>query len=240
MKLTKLSAAWFPEWTCRLMPAPARSDAGTASQLIPGVRRTVVGRGMARTGAVLLATLAVCSCSGSAAERRAERDHMVARLVNATIRATESDLALVHHLRELLPGEEVPQGLLTSVGHDPVLQALVRWHGRVGDWEVEALQTTNDSQVGCVPWGTISAVSFSATRPNVDQAYDEWRARIAAMLPVPPQDVAPQSTWWPKGRLTPWYAPWLATVAVTGADQLTIELSCEEEFVRSRGRRTRS
>jgi hypothetical protein len=41
MKLTKLSAAWLPEWTCRLMPAPANGmDAGTASQLIPGVRRT--------------------------------------------------------------------------------------------------------------------------------------------------------------------------------------------------------
>ena len=37
MKLTKLSAAWLPGWTCRLMPAPSRSDAGTASQLIPGV-----------------------------------------------------------------------------------------------------------------------------------------------------------------------------------------------------------
>jgi hypothetical protein len=40
MKLTKLSAAWLPGWTCRLMPAPSRSDAGTASQLIPGVRPT--------------------------------------------------------------------------------------------------------------------------------------------------------------------------------------------------------
>ncbi len=40
MKLTKLSAAWLPGWTCRLMPAPAGRDAGTASQLIPGVRRT--------------------------------------------------------------------------------------------------------------------------------------------------------------------------------------------------------
>ena len=40
MKLTKLSAAWLPAWTCRLMPAPANGmDAGTASQLIPGVRR---------------------------------------------------------------------------------------------------------------------------------------------------------------------------------------------------------
>jgi hypothetical protein len=40
MKLTKLSAAWSSGWTCRLMPAPARSDAGTASQLIPGVGPT--------------------------------------------------------------------------------------------------------------------------------------------------------------------------------------------------------
>jgi hypothetical protein len=40
MKLTKLSAAWLPAWTCRLMPAPPRQHAGTASQLIPGVRPT--------------------------------------------------------------------------------------------------------------------------------------------------------------------------------------------------------
>ena len=43
MKLTKLSAAWLPEWTCRLMPAPAGSYAGTASQLMRGVMRTVEG-----------------------------------------------------------------------------------------------------------------------------------------------------------------------------------------------------
>jgi hypothetical protein len=41
MKLTKLSAAWLPGWTCRLMLAPVNGmDAGTASQLIPGVRPT--------------------------------------------------------------------------------------------------------------------------------------------------------------------------------------------------------
>jgi hypothetical protein len=46
MKLTKLSAA--PDHgrfarlvgRCRLMPAPSRQHAGTASQLIPGVRPT--------------------------------------------------------------------------------------------------------------------------------------------------------------------------------------------------------
>jgi hypothetical protein len=49
MKLTKLSAApergrraWLP-LRCRLMPAPTSLDAGTASQLIPGVRRTSCG-----------------------------------------------------------------------------------------------------------------------------------------------------------------------------------------------------
>jgi hypothetical protein len=41
MQLTKLSAAPLHEWRCRLMPAPSHSCAGTASQLIPGVRRTV-------------------------------------------------------------------------------------------------------------------------------------------------------------------------------------------------------
>jgi hypothetical protein len=41
MKLTKLSAAPLLERRCRLMPAPPRLDAGTASQLIPGVLRTV-------------------------------------------------------------------------------------------------------------------------------------------------------------------------------------------------------
>src|SRR5512143_715509 len=46
MKLTKLSAAptLAPQAAlgrrCRRMPAPARMDAGTASQLIPGVVRT--------------------------------------------------------------------------------------------------------------------------------------------------------------------------------------------------------
>ena len=34
MKLTKLSPAPLLVWRCRLMPALARSDAGTASQLI--------------------------------------------------------------------------------------------------------------------------------------------------------------------------------------------------------------
>ena len=48
MKLTKLSAAWLPGWTCRLMPAPVNGmDAGTASQLIPGVRQTVARSTMA-------------------------------------------------------------------------------------------------------------------------------------------------------------------------------------------------
>jgi hypothetical protein len=43
MKLTKLSAAWLRGRTCRLMPAQAKLDAGTASQLIPGVGQLVPG-----------------------------------------------------------------------------------------------------------------------------------------------------------------------------------------------------
>jgi hypothetical protein len=42
MKLTKLSAA-PGRMERRLMPAPSHSGAGTASQLIPGVRPTVAG-----------------------------------------------------------------------------------------------------------------------------------------------------------------------------------------------------
>ena len=40
MKLTKLSPAPFRGWRCRLMPAMAGLDAGTASQLIRRVLRT--------------------------------------------------------------------------------------------------------------------------------------------------------------------------------------------------------
>jgi hypothetical protein len=40
MMLTKLSASRCPGWTCRLVAAPSGYDAGTASQLIPGVGRT--------------------------------------------------------------------------------------------------------------------------------------------------------------------------------------------------------
>jgi hypothetical protein len=60
MKLTKLSAApehgrlaWLP-LRCRLMPARPAYDAGTASQLIPGVGPTLMGdrRGRGNTAAV--------------------------------------------------------------------------------------------------------------------------------------------------------------------------------------------
>ena len=49
MKLTKLSAAPLRGKKCRLMPAPSGLDAGTASQLIPGVRRTQGGRCRAKS-----------------------------------------------------------------------------------------------------------------------------------------------------------------------------------------------
>ncbi len=70
MKLTKLSAAWLLEWTCRLMPAPSWLDAGTASQLIPGVRRTLERGGMRgrmtrRAAIVLVVAAAAAGCRGA-------------------------------------------------------------------------------------------------------------------------------------------------------------------------------
>ena len=52
MKLTKLSPAPFRGRRCRLMPAPAGLDAGTASQLIRGVGRTSPSAGDGRGAAV--------------------------------------------------------------------------------------------------------------------------------------------------------------------------------------------
>src|SRR5512146_2289594 len=69
MKLTKLSAAptLAPQAAlgrrCRLMPAPSRSDAGTASQLIPGVRRTWFDRRAARLMRRLLLLTAMALAS---------------------------------------------------------------------------------------------------------------------------------------------------------------------------------
>jgi len=62
MKLTKLSAAWLLERTCRLMPAPAGSDAGTASQLIPGVGQTL------EAGVVHAGGLGETPCGGQVAD----------------------------------------------------------------------------------------------------------------------------------------------------------------------------
>ena len=59
MKLTKLSAAPFRGAKCRLMPAPSRLGAGTASQLIPGVRRLAEGQRTAgRPGVVTARSVA--------------------------------------------------------------------------------------------------------------------------------------------------------------------------------------
>src|SRR5512135_794853 len=97
MKLTKLSAAWLPEWTCRLMPAPSRLDAGTASQLIPGVRPTCGSavRPTARVGGegvvwlVLLLALSGGTPSGAAAPN-ASTDHEVASAVTTFLTAFEN------------------------------------------------------------------------------------------------------------------------------------------------------
>ena len=133
----------------------------------------------------------------------------------------------------------MPTQLLTKAGRDPSFPELERWRGRIGAWYVDALQTTNDSQAGCVPWGTISVVAFSATRANVEQSYAEWRRRLSAMLNVTPEESGSGNTVWPENRQAPWYARWRASVAVTGPGELTIEMSCGDAWTGLRGRRTR-
>ncbi len=183
------------------------------------------------------AVVVVVGCSGSPKEIRAERDHAVARLL-ASGTTLEADQALIREIRRLLPGEEVPKSVLSLVSPDPRFPALARWHGRVGDWNVEALQTTNDSQAGCEPWGTITAASFSTRRSGAQQSYREWRKRLTAMLRVTPDGDVPERTRWLKNNRYPWYVSWYAGLEVDG-DRLSIELSCEDDFSVSRGRRTR-
>ena len=74
MKLTKLSAAPLPGWRCRLMPAPARMDAGTASQLIRGVRRTMEAgvRPSGTSAALLVIGLAACATVRHSGRRRSQ------------------------------------------------------------------------------------------------------------------------------------------------------------------------
>jgi hypothetical protein len=190
--------------------------------------------------AILVAMPMVLACSGSPSEIRSERDRAIGRLVDASVSATEADLGLIRQLRRLLPGEELPRSLLRDSGPDPRFPGLERWHGRVGDWDVDALQTTNDSQAGCVPWGTIGAVSFATTRVGAQQSYGEWRTMLTAMLKVPAEEAEPWSTHWLQDRQASRRARWYASLAVTGSEQLTIEMSCEDGFTVRRGRRTRS
>jgi len=184
-----------------------------------------------------VAVVLAVGCSGSPQEIRGERDRAVARLV-ASGAASEADHALIREIRRLLPGEEVPKSVLSLVSPDPRFPALARWHGRLGDWDIEALQTTNDSQAGCEPWGTITAVSFSTSRSSAQQSYGEWRTRLTAMLRVTPDEDVPHRTTWLKDNRYPWYVRWYAGLEVDG-DRVSIELSCEDDFSVSRGRRTR-
>ena len=72
MKLTKLSPAPFRGRRCRLMPAPAGMDAGTASQLIRGVGRTSPSAGDGRGAAVAGTAVPQVSvnCAGRAGASR--------------------------------------------------------------------------------------------------------------------------------------------------------------------------
>jgi len=99
----------------------------------------------------------------SSSKDRASRDASVERLrAAATERA--ADAQLIRSIRALLPGERVPEHLLRRVGPDAVFPVLEHWRGQLDDWRVDALQTTNDSQVACQPWGSMTALSFLTSR----------------------------------------------------------------------------
>jgi hypothetical protein len=153
MKLTKLSAAWLPAWTCRLMPAPSRLDAGTASQLIPGVRQTY-GAGMARPS--LVVTLARCAlaalalgASSCGRDRDAELIHaysaascvspVIAADVQPPSRQWHRPIALLDGRRVVVMGVRAPGGAISLLysgmtqpavaanGGDYVYPSDVRW-----------------------------------------------------------------------------------------------------------------
>jgi hypothetical protein len=173
----------------------------------------------------LLMVVVTVGCS--TLSTRVDRDRLVERLRAASVDAPEADRALVNAIRLLLPGEEVPKLLLSPAGPDLAWPALDRWRGQVGDWRVEALQTTNDSQIGCVPWGTITAVSFSARRAHAQDTYAGWHRRLTAMMTHPPTEARPLAARWTIGAGSPWYV----NLAFAEPDRVTLDLSCEDGFV---------
>ena len=173
----------------------------------------------------LLASVCLATC-GPPGMTALERDRAVERLLAASADASTNDKALLSVLRRLLPGEEIPKPLLGAPAADGTLPALERWTGQVGDWKVDALRTTNDSQAGCEPWGSITAVSLSARREHPEQASAQWQARLTAMLARPPAEAQAPSARWLMGKRSPWYA----SVSVVQPDRITLDLSCEDHF----------
>ena len=171
MKLTKLSAAWLQEWTCRLMPAPARMDAGTASQLIPGVRRTMEGAMAGKGRRVVECVLGfaiVASIGASGGQREPEPVSIVqllatparyeGRLVQVRgVAHFEFEESALYLHREDADHMNSANGLwLEAGGHDDLSDVFVlvegrftaRSHGHLGAWPGEIDHVTRLERAG--------------------------------------------------------------------------------------------
>lgn len=124
-----------------------------------------------------------------------------------------------------LPGHPVPTKLLVGKQHSTRFSAWRRWQGRYGSWEVEAIQTTHDSQWHCPPWGTISDVQFS--RPAAERtAREDVSKLVSELLEVPGTDdqETKRRTWIrnaKNGR-----SVWYATLTLERSDPIKLQLGC--------------
>jgi hypothetical protein len=116
---------------------------------------------------------------------------------------------LIDALRAFLPGDPVPTQLLEVQPRDERHPAWKRWRGRYGALDVEAMESTNESQWHCPPWGSISDVEFriamegGATQDRVSGVMSDLLETTAARDPQ-----AKRSLWLrrsKRGRVV-WYA----------------------------------
>jgi hypothetical protein len=168
---------------------------------------------------LLVSALLVLDCARRTSALVRPKESL-ARIATAGDTTRPPDLLLLRDIGAFLPCEPVPKARLRRVGPDSVYGALERWEGRLGDWDVQLLQTTNDSQIGCVPWGSITAVSFSASRADAREAYDEWLSRMIAVFGRAPRRSSGQHAQWLRSWSADW---WYAHLDAREAGHLRLE-----------------
>jgi hypothetical protein len=110
--------------------------------------------------------------------------------------------------------------LLTEKHEDKSHSVLRRWTGHYREWDIEVLQSTNDSQWHCPPWGSISDVEFLGS----DAGEFETIAKVISdLLETPPSEDA-ESKWrfWVRRDGSVWYA----ALGVDNSSSLRLQLGC--------------